>query len=82
MKKESFGNLQKYSGIAEQMIKMSQDCPKITKMILDIIYGDEGEEKGNGDGISTISQTAQRLRNPGQERLRKACTEQQSRKVQ
>ena len=67
MKKESFGNLQKYSGIAEQMIKMSQDCPKITKMILDIIYGDE--EKGNGDGISTISQTTQRLRNPGQKRL-------------
>lgn len=28
-------------------------------MILDIIYGDEGE----GNGISTISQTAQRLRN-------------------
>lgn len=45
-------------------------------MILDIIYGDEGE----GNGIGTISQTAQRLRNPGQKRLRKACTEQQSRK--
>lgn len=51
MKKESSTNLQKYSGIAEQMIKMSQDCPKITKMILDIIYGDEGKEKGNGDRI-------------------------------
>lgn len=46
MKKESSTNLQKYSGIAEQMIKMSLDCPEITKMILDIIYGDEGE--GNG----------------------------------
>lgn len=45
MKKESSTNLQKYSGIAEQMIKMSSDCPEITKMILDIIYGDEG--KGN-----------------------------------
>lgn len=33
---------------------MSSDCPWITKMILDIIYGDEGE----GNGISTISQTA------------------------
>lgn len=33
---------------------MSSDCPEITKMILDIIYGDEGE----GNGISTISQTA------------------------
>ena len=76
MKKESSTNLQKYSGIAEQMIKMSQDCPKITKMILDIIYGDEGKEKGNGDGISTANQTAKRLRNPGQKRLRKACTEQ------
>lgn len=62
MKKESSTNLQKYSGIAEQMVKMSSDCPEITKMILDIIYGDEGE----GNGISTISQTAQRLRNPGQ----------------
>lgn len=40
-------------------------------MILDIIYGDEGE----GNGINTISQTAQRLRNPGQKRLRKASTE-------
>lgn len=54
MKKESSTNLQKYSGIAEQMVKMSSDCPEITKMILDIIYGDEGE----GNGISTISQTA------------------------
>lgn len=78
MKKESSTNLQKYSGIAEQMIKMLSDCPETTKNILDIIYGDEGE----GNGISTISQTAQRLRNPGQKRLRKACTEQQSRKVQ
>lgn len=58
MKKESSTNLQKYSGIAEQMVKMSSDCPGITKMILDIIYGDEGE----GNRISTISQTAQRLR--------------------
>lgn len=71
MKKESSTNLQKYSGIAEQMVKMSSDCTEITKMILDIIYGDEGE----GNGIGTISQTAQRLRNPGQKRLRKACTE-------
>ena len=54
MKKESSTNLQKYSGIAEQMIKMLSDCPETTKNILDIIYGDEGE----GNGISTISQTA------------------------
>ena len=72
MKKESSINSQKYSGIAEQMIKMYSDCPEITKFILDIIYGDEGK----GNGISTIGKTAQRLRNPGQKRLRKACTEQ------
>ena len=76
MKKESSTNLQKYSVIAEQMIKMSQDCPEITKMILDIIYGDEGIR------LSSIDQTAQRLRNTGQERLRKARTEQYPRKVQ
>lgn len=35
MKKESSTNLQKYSGIAEQMVKMSSDCPEITKMIID-----------------------------------------------
>lgn len=43
MKKESSINLQKYSGIAEQMIKIFSDCPETTKIILDIIYGDEGE---------------------------------------
>lgn len=42
MKKENSTNLQKYSGIAEQMIKMFSDCPETTKIILDIIYGDEG----------------------------------------
>lgn len=78
MKKESSTNLQKYSGIAEQMVNMSSDCPEITKMILDIIYGDEGEV----NGINTTNKTAQRLCNPGQKRLRKASTEQQSRKVQ
>lgn len=52
MKKESSTNLQKYSGIAEQMIEMSLDYPEITKIILDIIYGDEGE----GNGISTTKQ--------------------------
>ena len=36
MKKESSTNLQKYSGIAEQMVKMSSDCPEITKK--NIIY--------------------------------------------
>lgn len=37
MKKESSTNLQKYSGIAEQMVKMSSDCPEITNRIGDII---------------------------------------------
>lgn len=56
MKKESSTNLQKYSGIAEQMIKMLSDCPETTKNILDIICGDEGE----GNGISTIRKYLQR----------------------
>lgn len=66
MKKESSTNSQKYSGIAEQMIKMFSDCPETTKIILDLIYGDEGDE---GDGISTINKTDKRLRNSRQKRL-------------
>ena len=73
MKKENSTNLQKYSGIAEQMLKLFSKHPETAKVLFDIIiYGDEGK----GNGISTISQTTQRLRNPGQKRLRKACTEQ------
>ena len=34
-------------------------------MILDIIYGDEGE----GNGINTTNKTAQRLCNPGQKSI-------------
>lgn len=41
MKKENSTNLQKYSGIAEQMMKMSSDCPEIIKMILNIVYGED-----------------------------------------
>lgn len=79
MKKENSTNLQKYSGIAEQMLKLFSKHPETAKVLFDIIiYGDEGRE----NGISTIDKTAQRLRNPGQKRLRKTCTEQQSRKVQ
>lgn len=70
MKKENSTNLQKYSGIAEQMIKMFSDCPETTKIILDLIYGDEG------DRVSTINKTAKRLRNSRKKRLRKARTEQ------
>ena len=50
---------------------MSLDCPEITKMILDIIYGDEGE----GNGISTTNKTVKRLRNSRKKRLRKASTD-------
>lgn len=70
MKKESSTNLQKYSGIAEQMLKMFSDCPETTKIILDIIYGDEGVR------LSSIDQTAQGLRNSRQKRLRKTRTKQ------
>lgn len=63
MKKESSTNSQKYSGMAEQMIKMFSDYPETTKIILDLIYGDEG------DGISTINKTDKRLRNYRQKRL-------------
>ena len=78
MKKENSTNLQKYSGIAEQMLKLFSKHPETAKVLFDIIiYGDEGE----GNGISTVNKTAKRLRNPGQKRLRKASTEQQSRKV-
>lgn len=53
MKKENSTNLQKYSGIAEQMLKLFSKHPETAKVLFDIIiYGDE--EKGNGDGISTI----------------------------
>ena len=70
MKKESSINLKKCSGIAEQMIKMFSDYPETTKMLLDIIYGDEGIR------LSSIDQTAQGLRNSRQKRLRKTRTKQ------
>ena len=71
MKKESSTNLQKYSGIAEQMLKLFSKHPETAKVLFDIIiYGNEG------DRVSTIDKTAKRLRNSRQKRLRKACTEQ------
>lgn len=42
---------------------MFSDCPETTKIILDLIYGDEG------DGISTINKIDKRLRNSRQKRL-------------
>ena len=62
MKKESSTNSQKYSGIAEQVIKMLSESPEITKILLGITDGD----KGKGNGISTINPTAQRLCNSRQ----------------
>ena len=71
MKKESSTNLQKYSGIAEQMLKLFSKYPETAKVLFDIIiYGNEG------DRVSTIDKAAKRLRNSRQKRLRKACTEQ------
>lgn len=79
MKKESSTNLQKYSGIAEQTLKLFSKHPETAKVLFDIIiYGDEGK----GNGISIVNKTAKRLCNSRKKRLRKACTEQQSRKVQ
>lgn len=93
MKKESSTNSRKCLG-QKNLDTSSFEIPEISlaqlileqftvnketyKILLDIIYGDEGRE----NGVSTINKTAQRLRNPGQKRLRKTCTEQQSRKVQ
>ena len=71
MKKESSTNLQKYSGIAEQMLKLFSKHPETAKVLFDIIiYGDEGIR------LSSIDQTAQGLRNSRQKRLRKTRTKQ------
>lgn len=80
MKKESSTNLQKCLG-QKNLDSSSFEIPEISlaqlileqfavnketyKILLDIIYGDEGK----GNGISTISQTAQRLRNSGQKSI-------------
>lgn len=85
MKKESFGNSRKCLD-QKNLDTSSFEIPEISlaqlileqfavnketyKILLDIIYGDEGIR------LSSIDQTAQRLRNPGQKRLRKASTEQ------
>lgn len=85
MKKESFGNSRKCLG-QKNLDTSSFEIPEISlaqlileqfvvnkeayKILLDIIYGDEG------DRVSTIDKAAKRLRNSGQKRLRKACTEQ------
>ena len=71
MKKENSTNLQKYSGIAEQMLKLFSEHPETAKVLFDIIiYGDEGIR------LSSIDQTAQGLCNTRQKRLRKTRTKQ------
>lgn len=77
MKKESFGNSRKCLGqknlgtsgfeipeisLAQLILEQFTVNKETYKILLDIIYGDEGRE----NGISTIDKTAQRLRNPGQ----------------
>lgn len=85
MKKESFGNSRKCLG-QKNLDTSSFEIPEISlaqlileqfavnketyKILLDIIYGDEG------DRVGTIDKTTKRLCNSGQKRLRKACTEQ------
>lgn len=90
MKKESSTNLQKYSGqksldisgseipeisLAQLILEQFAVNKETTKILLDIIYGDEGIRP------SSIDQTAQRLRNSRQKRLRKTRTEQQANRV-
>ena len=85
MKKESFGNSRKCLGqknldtssfeisekrLAQLILEQFAVNKETYKILLDIIYGDEGIRLGS------IDQTAQRLRNSRQKRLRKARTEQ------
>ena len=85
MKKESSTDSQKYLGqknidsssfeipeisLAQLILKQFTVNKETYKILLDIIYGDEGIR------LSSIDQTAQRLRNSRQKRLRKARTEQ------
>ena len=85
MKKESFGNSRKCLGqnnldtsgfeipeisLAQLILEQFVANKETYKILLDIIYGDEG------DRVSTIDKAAKRLRNSRQKRLRKARTEQ------
>lgn len=85
MKKENSTNSQKCLGqknldsssfeipeisLAQLILKQFTVNKETYKILLDIMYGDEGE----GNGISTTNKTTKRLRNHGQKRLRKANT--------
>ena len=83
MKKESSTNSRKCLGqknldtsnfeipeisLAQLILEQFTVNKETYKILLDIIYGDEGRE----NGISTIDKTAQRLRNPGQKRFQQS----------
>lgn len=83
MKKESSTNSRKCLGqknldtsdfeipeisLAQLILEQFTVNKETYKILLDIIYGDEGRE----NRISTIDKTAQRLRNPGQKRFQQS----------
>lgn len=85
MKKESSTNSKKYSGqknldtnsfeipetsLAQLILENFAVNKETYKILLDIMYGDEGNR------ISPTNQTIKRLRNSRQKRLRKTRTEQ------
>lgn len=45
MKKESSTNLQKYSGIAEQMLKLFSKHPETAKVLFDLLYMETKEKE-------------------------------------
>lgn len=88
MKKENSTNLQKYSGqknldtsgfeipetsLAQLILENFAVNKETYKILLDIMYGDERDERNR---ISPTNQTIKRLRNSRQKRLRKTRTEQ------
>ena len=80
MKKESSINSQKCLEMDLNEISLAQLIlenfavnKETYKILLDIMYGDEGDE---GNRISPTNQTIKRLRNSRQKRLRKTRTKQ------
>lgn len=80
MKKENSINSQKYLEMDLNEISLAQLIlenfavnKETYKILLDIMYGDEGDE---GIRLSSVDQTAQGLRNSRQKRLRKTRTKQ------
>ena len=80
MKKESSTNSQKCLEMDLNEISLAQLIlenfavnKETYKILLDIMYGDEGDERNR---ISPTNQTIKRLRNSRQKRLRKTRTKQ------